>query len=145
MRKYTDKLGLLLIAMIIDLILMYGWSEGGVSHANRNCTSDFARMSLHIFIWLRSGVIMKHNLLMKCTYLCFYVIYLRQHSISEQIRCEIDFQKHKINWCKINWQTYNYVVINSIKQLNSRINLLKSWIWFFYTYVTQLVQYIPIQ
>jgi hypothetical protein len=38
MRKYTVKLGLLLIAMFVDLILMSGWFEGGVPHANRNFT-----------------------------------------------------------------------------------------------------------
>jgi hypothetical protein len=48
MRKYTVKLVLLLIVMFVDLILMYGLSEGGVSHANRNCNFDFATMKLSI-------------------------------------------------------------------------------------------------
>jgi hypothetical protein len=40
MRKHTVKLGLQLIVMFVDLIFMYGLSEGGVSHANRNCTDE---------------------------------------------------------------------------------------------------------
>jgi hypothetical protein len=86
MRKYTVKLGLLLIVMIVSLILMYGWSEGGVSHANKYCTSDFATMRSFIFYAyktyfgylynkIRSGVDMKPNLLMKCRYFCVYEIY----------------------------------------------------------------------
>jgi hypothetical protein len=49
-RKYTVKLGLLLIAMFVDYIFMYQKSEGGVSHANRNCNSDFATMRSQIFM-----------------------------------------------------------------------------------------------
>jgi hypothetical protein len=81
MQKYTVKLGLLLIVMFVAL-MMYGWSEGGVSHANRYCTSDFATVRLSIFsayethfgcvdTKIRSGVDMKPNLLMKCRYFCF--------------------------------------------------------------------------
>jgi hypothetical protein len=67
-----------------DLILMYGWPEGGVSHANRYCTpwgcpllclwnslSDFVCLDTKI----RYGVDMKPNLSMKCRYFCFYENY----------------------------------------------------------------------
>jgi hypothetical protein len=41
MRKYTVNLGLLLIVMFVDLILMYGWSEGRVSHAKQKLYFPF--------------------------------------------------------------------------------------------------------
>jgi hypothetical protein len=52
-------LGLILIVMFVDLILMYGWSEGGVSNANRHCSSDFATISLFLFLWNVSYVALK--------------------------------------------------------------------------------------
>jgi hypothetical protein len=90
MRKYTVRLELLHIVMFVVLILMYGWTEGGVSHASRNdyyCTSDFATMRLPIFYAyktyfgcldtkIKSGVDMKPNLFIKCRHFCFYEIYL---------------------------------------------------------------------
>jgi hypothetical protein len=53
MRKYTVKLGLLLIVIFVDFTLMYGYSEGGVSHANKMCTSEFATMRLHICMLIK--------------------------------------------------------------------------------------------
>jgi NhaP-type Na+/H+ and K+/H+ antiporter len=86
MRKYTVRLGLPHIVMFVDLILMYGWYEDGVSHANKNCTSDFATMRLHIFYAyktyfgcldtkIKPGVDMRPNLLIKCRNFYFYEIY----------------------------------------------------------------------
>jgi hypothetical protein len=49
MRKYTVILGLLFVAMLVDLIFMYGWPEGGVSHANSEC----ATMRSQIFMLIK--------------------------------------------------------------------------------------------
>jgi hypothetical protein len=40
---------MLLKAVFVDFLLMYGWPQGGDYHANRNCISAFATMSLYNF------------------------------------------------------------------------------------------------
>jgi hypothetical protein len=46
MRNYTVKFGMLLKNVFWFSIDEYVWPKGGVSHANRNCTTDFAIMRL---------------------------------------------------------------------------------------------------